>query len=74
MAPMSMDSDRFSAPLMSKLQEADTSPDGLSPLAVSVTPKNSSRLASPIIPSVSAGKTLAVSSRTANGIELETPR
>ena len=71
---MSIDNSRSVAPLMSKTQVALTRPTRLSGFLVSATPKNSSVLASPIIPSASPGKILKLSSSKAKGIEGETPR
>ena len=71
---MSIDSSRSVAPPMSKTQVALTGPTRLSGFMVSTTPKNSSVLPSPIIPSVSAGKIDRLSSSSEKGIEDETPR
>ncbi len=46
----------------------------MSAFSVSITPKNSSVLASPMIPNVSGGKMLTESSSTPKGIDDDTPR
>ena len=72
MAPMSMAT--LSGPVAeatSNTQVAVTGPV-LSPFSVSMMPKNSSVLASPMMPRLSGGKTLTESSSTPNGIDDDT--